>query len=165
MPESVTDRPTKAHEYLFLLAKSERYYYDADAILEPMAEASADRYRYAFTGAPKGAVIVPGDEKGQRTRPDGMREPTAGRNKRTVWTIPTRPYKGAHFATFPTALVEPCIAAGSRPGDTVLDPFMGSGTVAHVAQSLGRRWIGCELNPDYAAMVRRRAAQQGLALA
>ena len=115
MPESVTDRPTKSHEYLFLLTKSERYYYDADAIREPRVEASAGRYAYALSGAPKGAEIVPGDVKGRRTRPEGMREPTAGRNKRTVWTIATRPYKGAHFATFPPDLVEPGVLAGSSP--------------------------------------------------
>jgi site-specific DNA-methyltransferase (cytosine-N4-specific) len=86
------------------------------------------------------------------------------RNKRSVWTVTTQPYADAHFATFPTALVEPCILAGSRAGDTVLDPFMGSGTTAQVAQALGRKWIGCELNPEYAAMVKRRTAQQAMEL-
>lgn len=85
------------------------------------------------------------------------------RNKRTVWTIPTEPFPGAHFATFPTALVEPCILAGSRVGDIVLDPFMGSGTVAQVALELGRRWVGCELNAEYAAMQGGRTRQTGLA--
>lgn len=86
------------------------------------------------------------------------------RNKRTVWSIPTEAFPEAHFATFPQALVEPCILAGSRPGDTVLDPFMGSGTVAQVAQRLGRRWIGTELNPGYVAMQAKRTAQPGLEL-
>ena len=88
----------------------------------------------------------------------------ASRNRRSVWTIATEPYADAHFATFPTALVEPCIAAGSRVGDVVFDPFMGSGTVAQVAQDLGRRWLGCELSPEYARMIEKRSRQQGMVL-
>ena len=108
MPESVKDRLTRAHEYLFLLSKSENYYYDNETIREPN-----------------------------------------GRNRRTVWMIPTQPFKEAHFATFPPALVEPCILAGTRPGDFVLDPFLGSGTVGVVCYALERRYVGIELNPEY----------------
>jgi len=164
LPESVTDRCTKAHEYLFLLAKGERYYYDASAICEPAQPASAARYRYAFSGAPEGATICPGDPDGQRTRISGMREFSESRNRRSVWTIPTQPYRGAHFAVFPPALIEPCILAGSRPGDVVLDPFMGSGTTAQVAQALGRKWIGCELNQEYEPLQQARTAQTVLAI-
>jgi DNA modification methylase len=226
MPESVTDRPTKSHEYLFLLAKSERYFYDADAIKEPAV-------------GPPGGNVVPTKGAGDpmmRTR-DGLhaaqaRAREAGgfvdRNRRTVWTIPTTPYAEAHFATFPPALIEPCVLAGTSarghcpqcgkgwqrdvertpaevksprsdyghgagrndggrsqlvgastttrgwcpdctcgvdpvPG-VVFDPFMGSGTVAQVAQDLGRRWLGCELNPEYVKLQAKRTAQQGLVL-
>jgi DNA modification methylase len=131
MPESVTDRPTKAHEYLFLLAKSERYYYDAVAIAEP-----------SITGR---AWTVGGSGR-------------SWRNRRTVWTIATQAYSKAHFATFPEKFVEPCILAGSRRGDLVLDPFLGSGTVARVALRLQRRWLGCELNPTYLTLQRGRTS-------
>ena len=144
MPETVNDRPATAHEYLFLLSKRERYFYDADAIKEPVTGNAHARQNASFSGA--------------------VNEIVETRNKRSVWTIPTEGYADAHFATFPTALVEPCILAGSRVGDVVLDPFMGSGTVAQVAQSLGRRWIGCELNPTYVELQKRRAAQRGLEL-
>lgn len=110
MPESVTDRPTKAHEYLFLLSKSARYYYDADAIREEANPVSEARYRYRFTGAPEGRHDPNGHE---RICPEGMREYSTRRNRRTVWTIATEPFPGSHFATFPTALVEPCILAGT----------------------------------------------------
>jgi DNA modification methylase len=156
MPESVTDRPTKAHEYLFLLAKSERYYFDQDAIREAGAPESASRYEYEFSGAPANSVIVPGGEQGQRTRPDGFREFDGRRNRRTVWTIATQPYSGAHFAVMPEDLVEPCILAGSRAGDTILDPFAGSGTVGVVALKRGRQFIGVELNPKYAQLAHDR---------
>jgi DNA modification methylase len=158
MPESVTDRPTKAHEYLFLMAKREKYYYDAGAIAEPLSEGSASRYAYAFTGDPvdSGKLSI--------QAPKGMRELPASRNRRSVWTIATEAFPDAHFATFPQALVEPCIAAGSRVGDVVFDPFMGSGTVAQVAQDLGRHWLGCELSPEYARMIEKRTRQQGMLL-
>jgi len=159
MPESVTDRPTKAHEYVFLMAKSERYFYDAAAIAEPAINAGRV---VAYDGSQKNCDVA-GDPR-FATRITSDRTVATNRNRRTVWTIATQPYSEAHFATFPTALVEPCILAGSRPGDIVLDPFMGSGTVAQVAQSLGRRWYGCELNPSYVTMQRRRAAQYGMAL-
>jgi len=154
MPESVTDRPTKSHEYLFLLAKSERYYYDADAIADEALNA--------------GKVVTLGAKSMARSQLQGFgKEPwgnsakdsitvAATRNKRTVWTIATQPFKGAHFATFPPALIEPCILAGSAKGDTVLDPFGGAGTTGLVADRLGRNAILCELNPDYAAMAERR---------
>src|SRR5438132_398231 len=158
MPESVTDRCTKAHEYLFLLSKRERYFFDQDALREPTGnEATMEEYeaadgRYHFHEADL--------EQGQSQRNPAFVPMThpLGRNRRSVWTIATEPHPDAHFATFPIALVEPCVLAGSRPGDVVLDPFMGSGTVAKVAQNLGRCWVGCELNPDYVAMQRTRAA-------
>jgi DNA modification methylase len=130
MPESVTDRPTKAHEYIFLLSKSAKYYYDAKACAEPTVNNLMSRYHN-------------GDA------------PTT-RNRRSVWHIATHPYKGAHFATFPPALIEPCILAGSAPGDTVLDPFLGSGTTLAVAKQHGRNGIGCELNPEYVALAQQR---------
>jgi DNA modification methylase len=147
MPESVRDRCTKAHEYIFLLSKSERYFFDSEAMKEPSVT-PADLQVAKRNKAP---------HKGQRD--SGMRETTGGfdkitkvyetRNRRSVWTVATRPYKGAHFATFPPALIEPCVLAGSRPGDVVLDPFMGSGTTAAVAKQHGRQYIGCELNEAY----------------
>jgi len=158
MPESVTDRPTKAHEYVFLLTKSERYFYDAASIREP--DAGTDHPRSVLhRPEPTGGLMSPhaGIRKADGRNGDG-------RNRRSVWTIATQPYPEAHFATFPEDLVKPCILAGSRPDDTVLDPFMGSGTVAKVAQDLGRQWLGCELNPAYAGMCERRTLQQGLAL-
>lgn len=181
MPESVTDRPTKAHEYIFLLTKSARYYYNADAIKEPYAPDSEARYRYAFGGAKNeqlvkdGIVIKPigmREYKGQATKDynsAGAQNPSdtkrrvlesmedgAGRNKRSVWTINTQSYDGAHFATFPEALVEPCILAGSKQGDLILDPFAGSGTTGAVAIRLQRNFVGIELNPQYVELARKR---------
>ena len=165
MPESVTDRCTKAHEYMFLLSKSARYYYDADAIAEKFADARM--------GNPNGggnyARSVPGWEaehvqsglKRGEWNTDGAK---TFRNRRSVWTVATTPYPEAHFATFPPALIEPCILAGAPTGGVVLDPFMGSGTTAQVAQNLGRRWIGVELNADYIALQQARTAQQAFAL-
>jgi len=126
MPESVQDRCTKAHEYIFLLSKSHKYHFDHVAIKEPMKES---------------------DEMA---------------NKRSVWTVNTKPYSGAHFAVFPTELIEPCILAGAPLGGIVLDPFMGSGTTAQVAQDLGRQYIGCELNPGYGKLQKKRTAQTSL---
>lgn len=131
MPESVRDRCTKAHESLFLLAKSERYYFDSEAMKEPAM--TSNRLS---------------ESSGGQTR-----------NRRSVWTVPTRPYKGAHFATFPPALIEPCILAGSRPGDIVLDPFIGSGTTAQVALQKKRQYLGCELNLDYKHLQDGRISQ------
>lgn len=160
MPESITDRPTKAHEYLFLLAKSERYFYDAEAIKEKADPASAARYNYEFSGAPKGATICPDDEKGQRTRPEGIREFDGTRNKRSVWTVNTQSYSEAHFATFPPKLIEPCILAGCPKDGIVLDPFMGAGTTGLVAAKHSRNFVGIELNPEYAKMARRRVSNE-----
>ncbi len=269
MPESVRDRCTKAHEYLFLLTKSRKYYFDQEAILEPCSPGTHARLAQnvaekigserANGGAktngnmkavsrggvdqgcgqrqgppgneakprlpgnvnpPKGQLAYEAGDEKQRTKaglldyavrkraegkiPEGwatgterrehrnlkgnysaerkLAETGSGtknnesfdaamaimpdkRNKRSVWTIPTQSYSEAHFATFPEALVEPCILAGSRPGDIVFDPFMGSGTVAQVAQRLGRKWIGSELNEEYIALQAGRTRQQGLEFA
>ena len=167
MPESVTDRPTKAHEYIFLLSKSERYYYNTEAIREPMAKSSEKRGPVDF-GGEKGRHYSPpstdpnyrnGHEQWGRTYDYRVSNADGNRNKRTVWTIATKPFSEAHFATFPPALIVPCILAGCPEGGTVLDPFVGSGTVLEVSEKLGRNSIGIELNPDYCDMVRRRMAR------
>jgi DNA modification methylase len=152
MPESVTDRPTKSHEYLFLLSKSERYFYDAAAIVEPFV----GKNEHDRTG---GSYAPPG-QTAHSSRTNGSRgsHRLVGRNRRTVWTINTKPYKGAHFATFPAELPRICILAGTEPGDVVLDPFAGSGTTCAVAKSLGRRFVGIELNADYVALAEKRIA-------
>ena len=158
MPESVTDRPTKAHEYLFLLAKSERYYYDADAIKEPVTGGS---HRRGSGVTPKSHSPGAG-VKANTNYHAAMTDLVDERNKRSVWSILSQAYQGAHFATMPEALVEPCILAGSRPGDRVFDPFIGSGTVGAVAERLGRQWVGLDLNPAYHALAKKRTAQRGL---
>ena len=153
MPESVRDRCTKAHEYVFLLSKSERYYYDHIAAREDAVGGQSGKAASFKREGSKREQTIPGQGYGTH-RPD--REDVAyngeKRNRRSVWTVATRPYKGAHFATFPPALIEPCILAGSRHGDVVLDPFMGSGTTAQVALQHGRKYLGCELNADYKAL-------------
>lgn len=157
MPESVEDRPTAAHEKLFLLAKSDRYFYDHLAIRE--RDSGQDHARTVLEGQPSLHPPGPnGAHRGLRTvnGRDGM-----GRNKRTVWRIGTSGYREAHFAVFPTRLVEPCILAGSAPGDTVLDPFAGSGTVGVVCGWYGREFLGIELNPEFAQMARRRITIEG----
>jgi len=188
MPESVTDRCTKAHEYLFLLSKSERYYWDAEAMRERAvaadigamdggAQRQADgtdandgrNFRSKANSfkrdGSKRAEVIPGQTVGtHRAEREESTYDTFTRNRRSVWTVPTQPYAGAHFAVFPAALIEPCVRAGSRPGDVVLDPFMGSGTTAQVAQALGRQWIGCELNTEYAPLQQARTAQAALAI-
>ena len=156
MPESVRDRCTKAHEYIFLLSKSGRYFFDSEAMKETATHAGkrVSLGEKSFSkGQAKGAGI--------RASGNGLADyydvpPT--RNRRSVWTVATRPYKGAHFATFPPALIEPCILAGSRPGDIVLDPFTGSGTTASVALQHGRQYLGCELNPAYQPLQDARIA-------
>ncbi|UQN68048.1 site-specific DNA-methyltransferase [Burkholderia multivorans] len=170
MPESVRDRCTKAHEYLFLLSKSERYYFDADAIREPLAEKTFTTFGTKHRAQGNDSIGAVKSDNWGRTVKERKPKITAdgeiaGANKRSVWTIATKPYEGAHFATFPEALVEPCVLAGSRPGDVVFDPFFGSGTTGQVAQRLGRRFLGCELNPDYEPLQRDRLRQPGLALA
>ncbi len=156
MPESVTDRPTKSHEYIFLLTKSPRYFFDQEAVREPhtrewWADGSTSHY-LAGTAQQQNPQAAGVSKKAF----NGARLDTNGRNIRSVWTIATEPSPDAHFATFPTKLVEPCIKAGSRPGDAVLDCFAGSGTVGVVALRLGRSFVGLELSPAYAAMARRR---------
>lgn len=155
MPESVRDRCTKAHEYVFLLSKSERYFFDSEANKEAAASdkpAGNKRHKYAD-------AYAAGNSEEHRTKAGLLALQGVEwekRNRRSVWTVATRPYKGAHFATFPPALIEPCILAGSRPGDVVLDPFMGSGTTAAVALQHGRQYLGCELNADYEPLQRQR---------
>lgn len=156
MPESVQDRPTKSHEQVYLLTKSERYYYDAEAIRDESAPSSQARARYngKQTAQPKATQgVVDGVYCGV---PSMAKAYGQGRNKRSVWTIPTQPYSGAHFAVMPEALVEPCILAGCPEGGVVLDPFGGAATVGVVAKRLNRRFILIELNPDYAELGRDR---------
>jgi DNA modification methylase len=150
MPESVTDRPTKAHEYIFLLSKRERYFYDAEAIKE---RANYPEGRWGGHNPRPGIDINGG---GQASRDGFDSKNPAIRNKRSVWTIATQPYSEAHFATFPEELPKLCILAGTKPGDTVLDPFAGSGTTLRVALELGRKAIGIELNPQYLDLIRSR---------
>ena len=156
MPESIIDRPTKSHEYLFLLTKSARYYYDAQAIADP---ASHPGRVFEYDGTKKNSRA--GDKVNDRRTTIGNGAPRTivvgdTRNARSVWTIPTSPFHEAHFATFPPELPRRCILAGSRPGDTILDPFAGAGTTGLVAHRLGRDFVGIELNPKYAEMARRR---------
>jgi len=187
MPESVTDRCTKSHEYLFLLSKSERYYFDGRAIAQPIATSSKERLAQPNLPNQQGSDRVPGktngnmkavgprfggnkygDDAREESRTKSGNEYTGGdglANRRSVWTVPTVPYSGAHFATFPPALIEPCILAGAPAGGIVLDPFFGSGTTGQVCQALGRQWIGCELNPAYEDLQTERTRQQGLELA
>ena len=154
MPESVTDRCTKSHESIFLLAKSEKYYFDNGAIAEKAIGGTPGNVTH------KGKTAYDDGDERMRTK-QGLTEIGARetRNKRSVWTVATTPYKGAHFATFPTALIEPCILAGAPAGGVVLDPFFGSGTTGQVAQALGRKFIGCELNPAYKALQDERLQQ------
>jgi len=154
MPESVQDRCTKAHEYIFLLSKSNKYYFDYEAIRE-------EGVIPAGTLAAKGSAERQ-NQKGVNARPPSYKEYDGQRNKRSVWTVNTKPYAGAHFAVFPSELIEPCILAGAPVGGIVLDPFMGSGTTAQVAQDLGRQYIGCELNLAYEKLQNKRLAQQSL---
>ncbi len=151
MPESVKDRCTKSHEYIFLLSKSQRYYYDSEAIKEksiyPEGPTSPDKIK---------AVDGIYSKNLQKIKENKYR------NKRSVWKITTKPFKEAHFATFPPELPELCIKAGSKENDIVLDPFFGSGTTGWVAQRLGRKWLGVELNPEYIKIAEKRFLQQEL---
>jgi DNA modification methylase len=172
MPESVQDRCTKAHEYIFLLSKSPKYYYDIESIKEPALDVSLARMQRGVSDTHKNVNGAPGQTPHsmnkprpnmKNVQPDGQTPNSfhvrrqngeadkvyENRNKRSVWTVNTKPYKGAHFATFPPALIAPCILAGSPVDGVVFDPFMGSGTTAAVAIANGRRYLGCELNPAY----------------
>jgi DNA modification methylase len=182
MPESVKDRPTKSHEYVFLLSKSQKYYYDYLAILEPQQSDSIERLKRGWNGnGDRGYPNGPQNHlqnymgkvdidtipkvRGYKTKEqidnpqhhgqDVISE-LPGRNKRDVWTINTQSYPDAHFATYPEKLVEPCIKAGTKAGDVVLDPFCGSGTTGKVAVKLGRDFIGIELNPEYIELAKKR---------
>ena len=149
MPESVRDRCTKAHEYIFLFSKQKKYFYDNEAIKEPATD-------WGTRDRSKGKYKV--NDYGQ-TPHSGLTKSYEKKNKRSVWSVTKKPYKGAHFATYPPDLIEPCIKAGSEKGDIVLDPFMGSGTTAAVAKSLGRDYIGCELHEDYGNLIQKRVAE------
>lgn len=175
MPESVTDRCTKSHEYVFLLTKNPRYYFDHEAIKEPSSAESAAREKRGRSEGHKNANGVPGqtvhsmhkprfggqkygdnDDKKFATYSGNEYVANGTRNKRSVWTVTTKGYKEAHFAVYPPELITPCVLAGSAEGDTVLDPFSGSGTTGEVALQNGREYIGVELNPDYAELSQRR---------
>lgn len=159
MPESVTDRCTKAHEYIFLLSKSQRYYFDAEAIKEPSAQNPKVFGRGGATASrgKQGYAAASGGEQNRAQRDNSGGYGTTGfRNRRSVWTVGTRPFAGAHFATFPPDLIEPCILAGSPSDGVVLDPFFGAGTTGLVAQKHGRNCVGIELNPDYIAIANER---------
>ena len=160
MPESVTDRPTKAHEYVFLLAKSQKYYYDADAIKEPVAYATVARAGAVNNAKARkdggSAENQCGLTPQQQTNWYSKIDEKSSRNKRSVWTVTTKPYSEAHFATYPPDLIEPMIKAGCPKGGIVLDPFLGSGTTGEVARNLNRYCIGYELNPKYEPLIIKR---------
>lgn len=165
MPESVRDRCTKSHEYLFLLIKDKKYYYDAETIKEDTNEKSGWA-KQRKNGINTWTYNEKSERNNQITQKWNSKNSTIGkvgkRNKRSVWTIPTKPYSGAHFAVFPEKLIEPCILAGSAIGDTILDPFSGSGTVLYVAQRYNRKGIGIELSPKYCDLSIERLKQQTL---
>ena len=170
MPESVTDRCVKSHEYIFLLSKSQHYYFDhlsiqEDAVSPPdFVRERSQRQSFKRKNA-KHSKPIPGSNVAchRNDRPEDSWD-TSKRNKRSVWTVSTKPDKEAHFATYPPDLIEPCIIAGSKTDDIILDPFMGSGTTAAVAQRLGRKWLGCELNPSYLKIQTRKTQQLSIAL-
>jgi DNA modification methylase len=151
MPESVRDRCTKAHEYVFMFSKRGRYYWDQDAVSEPSTASTINRDKYSRTHKKADGI----DREWQGS-PVGIKDCSGGRNIRTVWTIATQPFSGAHFACMPPKLAENCIKAGCPEGGTVLDPFFGAGTTGLVANRLRREYIGIEINPEYAAMAARR---------
>lgn len=162
MPESVQDRCTKAHEYIFLMSKSHKYFYDSDAIKEKSIHAGEQR---SFNSPKKSMRNVAGEISTGNEHPNALPvEISEFKNKRSVWTVNPKPYEGAHFAVFPQDLIEPCILAGAPVGGVVLDPFMGSGTTAQVAQNLGRQYLGCELNPEYKPLQDKRISQLSLVL-
>ena len=152
MPESVKDRCTKSHEYIFLLSKSKNYYYDNEAIKEPAKDwGTRDRTNGKYHN--KGTGLQPHT---------GLSKSYPTKNKRSVWTVTSKPYKEAHFATYPPDLIEPCIKAGSKKGDIILDPFMGSGTTAMVSKQLDRHFIGCELHDSYKTLIDGRLPNTAL---
>ena len=164
MPESVTDRPTKSHEYIFLMSKSAKYYYDAEAVAEPLQPSSIERNKTGWNGNTERCYVSgPQNHMNKYLGSDAAKEATT-RNKRSVWTVATQPYKEAHFATFPPDLIVPCIKAGSGNGDIVLDPFGGSMTTAYIAKELNRKAIMIELNNKYIDMGIKRLAQGVLPL-
>jgi DNA modification methylase len=153
MPESVTDRPTKSHEYIFLMSKNPRYYYDHEAIKEDAIWAEKKR-------AGQGRLHYEGKRQGESgTGQENFVSIVDKKNKRSVWQVNVKGYKEAHFATYPPELITPCILAGSKEGDIVLDPFSGSGTTGEVALQKGRNYIGLELNPEYAALSEKRLTE------
>jgi DNA modification methylase len=168
MPESVRDRCTKAHEYIFLLSKSKSYYFDSAAMQEPASKGSCgSEFHTGKTGEHQqgraskqprfgGVKYGDSDDPMHATKLGNEYDPTGTRNRRSVWTVPTKPYKGAHFATFPPNLITPCVLAGCPPEGTVLDPFGGSGTTAQVAVRNSRNAILCELNPEYVPLIHKR---------
>lgn len=160
MPESVTDRPTKSHEYIFLMSKSARYYYDAKSIMESAAYGEQHANKATSWGTnrkhPNKANVADYAFTGDNHTCHKSENGEFQRNKRTVWTVATSPYSEAHFATFPPDLIKPCILAGTKPGDTVLDPFGGSGTTGQVALELGRKAVLIELNPEYIKLIEQR---------
>lgn len=180
MPESVTDRCTKSHEYIFLLSKKKHYYFDHEAIQEPAAESTAARLLRGVSDTHKNVDGAPGQTPHSMNKPRknarafgakvqvGTKQGDVGntflntgkRNKRTVWTVTTKPFRGAHFATYPKDLIEPCVLAGCPVGGTVFDPFTGSGTTAIVAMNHGRNFIGTELNPEYIKIAESRIADE-----
>jgi DNA modification methylase len=156
MPESVTDRCTKAHEYIFLFSKSQKYHFDNEAIKEDSQYYGSD----ARSGM--GNIRYEGKRTEGEASANGQQSFVTineKRNKRSVWTVTTKPYSGAHFATFPPDLIEPCILAGAPEGGIVFDPFMGSGTTAHTALRAGRQYVGCELNGEYIKLANKRLSQ------
>ena len=154
MPESVKDRCTKSHEYIFLFSKSKKYFYDNEAIKEPVKQDLGTRDRSKGKYHNEGSGLQPHS---------GLTKSYTTKNKRSVWSVTNKPYKGAHFAVYPPDLIEPCIKAGSEEGDIVLDPFMGSGTTALVAKSLQRHYIGCELHEEYGKLIQKRLSEKSFA--
>ena len=154
MPESVKDRCTKSHEYIFLLSKNKKYYYDNEAIKEPVKKDWGTRNRTNGKYHNSGSGLSPHS---------GLTKSYDRKNKRDVWSITNKPYKGSHFAVFPPDLITPCILAGSEKGDIILDPFMGSGTTAMVAKHLGRDYIGCELHKEYGNLIDQRVPVEEVA--
>jgi DNA modification methylase len=168
MPESVKDRCTKSHEYIFLLTKSARYYYDNEAIKEKQAESSAERALYGWNGrnddgsngARTGAGIRKMKESGMSMGEAGLIPLDGMRNKRSVWTVTVNGFKEAHFATFPEEIPRTCILAGSKKGDTILDPFSGAGTTGVVAEKFDRKYIGIELSKTYVDLAEKRIERE-----